>query len=138
MRRLAAGALAITLASALVAAAELSRVTLAIDDIRHPAFSARGIRAELAGPGLGMLELRIGKLQLRERTWRDLRLECPKFSLEREVIRCRSGTLRLPEPVPLSFEYSPRRRALQAEVKPAPGESWRLAARLGDAWSLDA
>ncbi|HSD60763.1 MAG TPA: hypothetical protein VLC55_07910 [Burkholderiales bacterium] len=138
MHRLAAGALAISLFAALSAAAQLSRVTLAIDDIRHPTFSARGIRAELAGRNLDVLELGIGELRVGDRSWRDLRLECPQFSLEREAIRCRAGTLRLPEPIPLSFEYFPRRRALEAEVKPAPGESWRFAARLGEAWSLEA
>jgi hypothetical protein len=138
MLRLAAVALAAALAAAFGAAAELSRISLSIEDIRHPQFSARGIRAELAGRDLDLVELRIAELRIGERAWRGLRLDCPQFSLEREAVRCRAGTLRLPEPVPLSFEYFPRRRMLEAELKPAPGEVWRLGAQLGDAWSLNA
>lgn len=130
--------LALVSAATLPAAAELSRVTLSIGDIQHPAFSARGIRAELAGRDLDVLDLRIGELRVRERSFRDLRLECQKFSLERDTLRCAAGVLRLPEPVPLSFAYSPRGRRLELELAPAPGESWRVAARFGDAWSLEA
>jgi hypothetical protein len=137
MHRLAAAMLAVTLAAGISAAAELSRVTLSLDDIRHPAFSARGIRAELTGSGLSHLELRIAEAQLRERSFRDLRLECPKFSLERDAIRCADGVLRLPEPLPLSFDYSPGRGQLTLELRPAAGERWRLAARLGADWKLN-
>ncbi|HEX6827582.1 MAG TPA: hypothetical protein VF104_01235, partial [Burkholderiales bacterium] len=136
-RRSAALVLAVGVSMGIPAAAELSRVTLSIDDILHPAFSARGIRAELVGPGLNQLELRIAEARVKERSFRDLRLQCPKFSLERDAIRCSAGVLRLPDPVPLNFRYLPSRRELEVELNPAAGESWRLAARLGDAWSME-
>jgi hypothetical protein len=138
MLRLAAGALAVTLAAGIPAAAELSSVSLSIGDIRHPAFNARDVRAELAGRGLDRLELRIGELQAAGRSFRDVRMECRKFLLERDALRCAAGTLRLPDPVPLSFSYAPGRGYLEVALRPAPAEVWRVAAWLEDAWTVEA
>jgi hypothetical protein len=121
--------------SAAGADAPAARLSLTIADIDSPWFSARGLHAALRGPELSRLELGVDVLTVQGRTWRGVRLDCPDFLLEKDVLRCRSGSLRGAETVPVKFSYSFSGPSFEVEIEPAAGEKWTLSGRpAGGAW----
>lgn len=123
--------------AALAGDPRVARVVLSAPDILGPAFAARGVRLELSGDELDRLHLAIDSLRVGEKSWRRVRLECPRFSLGRETLACTEGVLQAPEALPLSFSYSPATGRFTVELRPGAGETWRLAGKAADgSWEL--
>ncbi len=110
--------LAALLFSTAAAALDLS---VSVDDIAGPGFSARDIRARWSGVSL---EADVGELSVAGRTWRNAKLSCPDFHTGKGLIECRRGDL---AGLPLRFAY--RGGALEASLFPGSGETWNLTAR---------
>lgn len=109
-------------------------LALSVDDLVGPAFSLRAIRAQLAGEPRH-LTLSIGEARIRDRVWRDVRLDCPRFILTTVRLECPAGTLTVNVPIAVSVSYVFPERALALVARPAPDETWSLAARLDEgAW----
>jgi len=102
-------------------------------DMESPAFHAKAISAELAGPEYSRFTARIGELSVHGRTWRNVRLTCPKVLLEKSLIRCADGVLHAGTAIPLSFLYDAARRSFDLTLKPSANESWRISAQFGKA-----
>jgi len=114
-----------------------TRVSLSIEDLESPAFAARRISLELTGADLDRLRLGIGELSVGGRSWRDVRLECARFSLSTEALACTDGTLRAPEPVAATFSYSMASGRFDVRLSPKPGELWAVAGKAaGGTWTL--
>lgn len=120
---------ALTLASA--AASQAQHISLSIDDLEAPGFSAQAIKAGLRGSAKRELLLEIGALTVHGRTWRNARLRCPRLRLEASVIECTAGVIEAGESIPLSFTYFSRQKKLDVVLQPAPRELWRLNADFG-------
>ncbi|MCW5606021.1 MAG: hypothetical protein KIT18_15880, partial [Burkholderiales bacterium] len=106
------------------------QITLALDDLEAPGFSAKTLEARLDA-GKGELRLNIGTLAVQGQLWRDVRVHCPKLHLERYLIACTDAVVDAGSSIPVSFSYSVQNRVLEATVRPGGGESWRLDARFG-------
>ncbi len=128
MRRLAFAALL-----ALATQAGAQQVSLAIEGLDSPDFTLRGVTATLTAGKPAQLVLQIDSITLGGEVWRNARVGCTRLSLGPATIECTEGALDLGEPIPLAFVYQTRTRTLEAVMRPAAGESWRLNARFGDA-----
>jgi hypothetical protein len=116
----------------LAAPARAGEVALSIGDISNPAFQAEAIAARLSGPGFSRLEVRIGRLSLLGKTWRNARLTCPDVRLDRSTVRCSRGTLEAEGGRwPLSFRYDGTAKALGLDLDFPAGERWRIETRWG-------
>ncbi|OGA47031.1 MAG: hypothetical protein A3G24_01005 [Betaproteobacteria bacterium RIFCSPLOWO2_12_FULL_62_13] len=104
------------------------RITLAIDDLEAPGFSARSLKATLAGAGTRELRLELGTVTIHGRTWRNARVHCRRLVLEKTAIACADAVIDVGEKFPISFTYLTRAKALDVTLKPAAGEEWRLRA----------
>lgn len=117
--------------------ARAGQISLAIDDIASPVFSAKGISAMLDGPDMSRFEARIGELSLQGKTWRNVRLRCAAIQLTGDKIECARGVLQAEESWPVSFRYRGAGKRLAVAISPSPGETWRIDGQLGDpAWNL--
>lgn len=129
-RRAADFAVAIFLCVAfgLAATGRTQQITLTLDDLAGPAFSAHGIRMELAGGGaaIGVNTLTVGA-----QSWKNIKLDCKRLLLERTRVACDDGVLVLGEKIPLSFAYASDKRALEVTLRPAGDETWKLHLRPG-------
>lgn len=100
-------------------AAAAFEISLALDDVRHPAFAAERVRVHSDGAGamLTMASLRVGARELR-----DLRLKCREFSLADGDLLCRGGTLKVGagDTAPLDFHYVASRQTLDLTLHDAP------------------
>jgi len=128
MHRLACAAL---LAFSTQAGAQ--QVKLAIDEINSPDFTLRGVTATLTAGDPAQLVLQIDSITLGGEVWRNARVRCTRLSLGSATIACNEGVLDLDEAIPLAFAYGTQTRTLEAVVRPAAGENWRLNARFADA-----
>lgn len=118
------------LAAAVLAGAQAGaapEIRLALDDLIAPGLRTRSLAARIEPGAPGRLVLEVGELAALGRTWRAVRVACPRFSLERNAVRCAEGTLEAGEKVPLSFSYSAG--VFEASLKPAAGETWRVLVR---------
>lgn len=123
--RRAVGVLAVlTISSATAIPAQ--QINLSIDDLEAPGFSARTINVRLWGAAARELLIEIGSVTIHDRTWRDVRIECPRLRMENASIECTGGAVVAGEKMPLSFTYSAQQKKLDVVVLPAPQESWRL------------
>lgn len=113
------------------ASAGAPAVALSIDDVVSPAFSLRAIRAELTAEPQ-RLSLAVGEVRVRDRVWRNVRLDCPRFNLTTVRLDCPSGTLTVNVPMAVSVSYVFPERALTLVARPAPDEIWRMVARFGE------
>ncbi|HZW24091.1 MAG TPA: hypothetical protein VFF26_01280 [Gallionella sp.] len=93
-------------------------ISLSVEDIAATDFSARGIALSL--PQDGSAELRIDRLQLRERELRNARLRCARFELSTSGMSCRGGSLDKLPGIALDFSY-------------AFGSVWNISAQLRNA-----
>jgi hypothetical protein len=113
--------------------AHAKEISLDIEDIEAPAFSARSVRASLSGPGMRELALRIERLTVGGRDWRKVTLTCADLQTSGSRVSCTRGVLDVGEKIPLSFSYASDRGDLAAELKPAVDESWQVSGRLAGA-----
>jgi hypothetical protein len=114
-----------------------TRVRLSMEDLESPAFAARRISLELTGADLDRLRLAIGELSVGGRSWRDVGLECGRFSLSTEALACFDGTWRAPDPVAATFSYSMASGRFDVRLSPKPGELWTVAGKAaGGTWNL--
>lgn len=103
-------------------------ISLTIDDIAGAGFSAQGIRADYKN---GVVAINMSALTLGAQSWKNVRLDCSAFKLERARIACDDGVLVLAEKIPLSFSYLTDKRVLDVALKPAKDENWQLSLRPG-------
>ncbi len=104
-------------------------VRLSLEDISHPAFSARNISLEFSGDG-APARLSMERLSLLAHEFGKVSLICPRVSLQGGLLACPEGSLQ-PQgatALPLAFTVDFNSGALTLELKPAPGERWQLAA----------
>ena len=100
--------------------ARAQQLTLTLDTIEHPAFSARQISLRL-DVATGSAELDISRLTLGTRQIGRVRLRCGEFAWSSDKISCRRGELRPADaaPLPLEFSYHPATKLLELEVRNA-------------------
>lgn len=103
-------------------------LTLTLDRLDAPGFSASAIVARLRDGAPGELQLTIGELSAHGKNWRNVRVACAKFRVERATIECLEGEAEIDGKVPLSFVYAGGERALDLTLRPAPKETWRVKA----------
>ncbi|MDB5864649.1 MAG: hypothetical protein JWO70_2455 [Betaproteobacteria bacterium] len=113
--------------------AHAKEISLDIDDIKAPAFSARSVRASLSGPGLRELTLRIDRLTVAGRDWRKVSLTCADLQTSGPRMSCTRGVLDVGEKIPLSFSYTTGSGDLALELKPAADETWQVTGRVAGA-----
>jgi hypothetical protein len=128
MRNLFIGILLVVITLGYSAFAANSRISLSIDDIHSPVFSAKGIRASLSGQQLSQLEFRVGEIAVQGKIWRNVKLSCIKFQLDDRLIGCFDGRIQLPNSAPFAvvFRYIPRNKNLEIEIRPTADESWQF------------
>lgn len=108
-----------------------AQISLAVEDLEAPGFKAKSIKASLRLAARHEVQLEIGTLTIRDRTWRNARVHCPDFRLEKTLVACADAVIDVGERFPLSFTYFTQTKALDLLLTPAPAESWRLRARFG-------
>ncbi|MDP1716611.1 MAG: hypothetical protein Q8L40_00905 [Burkholderiales bacterium] len=121
----------VALTLSFAAATRAQHITLSIDDLEAPGFSAKALKGGLRGTAERELLLEIGAVTLYGRTWRNVRLRCPRLRLETAVIECAAGVIEVGEAIPLSFTYSAGQKKLDVVLQPAAREIWRLNADFG-------
>ena len=126
----AAALSALTAAGALVLVSDAKELSLAIDDLQTPAFSATMLRAHLAGPGLRQFALEIDRLSIAGREWRKVGLTCTDLRMAGSLISCGSGLLDVGGKIPVSFSYQSDRGEFVVDLKLATDETWHLTGRL--------
>ena len=52
------------------------QITLSLDDIHSPVFSAKAIQVSLTGPQMSLLEVKLGEVDVQGKIWRNLRFSC--------------------------------------------------------------
>ena len=120
------------LLSATAGAAEL---TLSIDDVIAPAFSARGIRLVL--PDDGSADMKIAQLRVQAREFRNVDTHCAAFNLSSVQMSCRNGRLDAVPGARLDMDFDLVTRRLQLTLAGPGGESWQVRGHLaGDAWQV--
>ncbi|MDP1559367.1 MAG: YdbH domain-containing protein [Nitrosomonas sp.] len=133
MRNLIIGILLATIALAFSAYAAYSRpqISLSIDDIHSPVFSAKGIHVSLVDQQWSQLAFHLDEIVVQGKTWRNVSLSCRKFQLADDLMGCTNGTLRLPDfkPLPVVFHFSTKEKFLEISVKPTVDESWQFSMR---------
>ena len=113
-----------------VTVATAQQISLSIDDLEAPGFSAKALKASLSGAARRELLLEIGAVTIRGQTWRNIRIRCPQLRLETALIECADAVMNVGGKIPLSFSYSRAKGTLDITLRPAPKESWRLNALL--------
>lgn len=128
MRNLIAGALLAIIMLGYSAIAANSRISLSIDDISSPVFSAKNIKVRLAGQQFSKLEFRIGEIAVQRKTWRNVKIYCVHFQLKNELIECISGKILLPNaaPIAVALRFFSHKRVLEIKVKPNSDEVWHI------------
>ncbi|MEW5889361.1 MAG: hypothetical protein AB1768_09970 [Pseudomonadota bacterium] len=129
-RLLGAAALILLGAGAPLAAPDIS---LHIESLSHPLFSASGLTLRLASVGReGPAELRIARLRAADLEFRDVKLRCTALHWSAARFDCPSGELIAAGPhqetLSLRFSYAPQARSLEVILQPTPGESWAVRA----------
>ena len=135
MRRACAAA-AIVAAIGAAWLAHAAELTLSIDDVEAPSFSARGLKARLAGPAFRDLTLDIGRLNVGGRDFRNLKLTCADFTSGSGRVACTRGVLDSGGKIPVSFSYGTSKRDFTVELRPAADESWRATGTLAGSASV--
>lgn len=108
-------------------------ISLHIESLSHPLFSARGVTLRLASVGgEGPAELRIARLRAADLEFRDVRLRCAALHWSAVLLDCPRGELVSAgtdkEALPLRFSYAPQAQSLELTLQPAPGETWAVRA----------
>lgn len=104
------------------------RLAFTLDEINHPVFNVRALEFDLvAGPQGKQLEVSIGEVTIRNKTWRSLKLQCQDFQFSHRQIACDAGRLSIAgKNLSVAFRYITDPQQLRLVVKPGPHESWHL------------
>lgn len=115
----------LTLWAVLPAQAQVLSVSL--ERIDHPHFSARDLRLTVQGDG-ARADLSIGHLSMAGKAFAKVRLGCPRVRLQAGVVDCPDGRLQAAGGValPLAFRVD-LSGGFDLLLKPASSEQWRLA-----------
>lgn len=113
--------------------AHARELTLEIDDIVAPTFSARAVRIGFSGAGWRDLDLQIERLTVAGRELGKVRLRCSETQVSGARVACARGVVEAGEKIPVSFSYSTERGDLALELKPAADETWRVSGRVAGA-----
>lgn len=113
-----------------VTAVAAQQISLSIDDLEAPGFSAKSLKASLGGSARRELLLEIGEVGIRGQAWRNIHIYCSRLRLETSLIECADAVMDVGGKIPLSFSYSRAKETLDITLRPAPKESWRLNALL--------
>ncbi|MBU1235884.1 MAG: YdbH domain-containing protein [Gammaproteobacteria bacterium] len=116
-------------------------ISLAIDDIRHPAFAADGISIVIDTGRRGDADIRLDRLQVAGLEYRKLSLHCRNFVLDLRRIECPYGEIRRTDqrgqdrpPLPLSFSYRYADGDLALTIVGADATSWSPVIKRLRAW----
>ncbi len=104
-------------------------ITLSIEDIQSPTFSASSIVAKLQGEGFSILKVEIGELTVQGKKWKKVGLICTDVKLETRGVYCKKGMFKGKTSFPVSFSYLPGEKQLGLILYPAPHEKWELFAQ---------
>lgn len=126
----AAAALAAFAAANAAWLAHSAELTVSIDDLVAPSFSARGLRGRLSGPGFRELAVDVKQLTVAGRDWRNVKLTCADFETKGGRVNCTRGVLEAGEKIPLAFSYGTDKRDFAVELKPSRDETWRASGTL--------
>ena len=130
---LAAGAIGIICAAPPAVAQTL---TLALDDLSGPDWSAKNVRVALTAGGGATLSA--AAINLFDRSFKDVVAECGRFVIDSTQVRCEAGRLQTGAQAgagspavpgsswPLELVWETRSRRLQLTLMPAPKERWTL------------
>ncbi|MDD5297945.1 MAG: hypothetical protein PHU46_13635 [Rhodocyclaceae bacterium] len=104
-------------------------VSLSLDDIVHPGFSARALKLDLDGDGRPA-RLSVEQLSILEHKFGRVGLVCARLSLSGARLACADGSLVATgaAPIPLSFSLDFASGDMDLDLRPAAGERWHLAA----------
>lgn len=107
-------------------------LVLAIGDLATPVISLQAVSVALQTNGNG-LQIHIAKLRLFEHTYSDLRLTCPRFDWQSDLIACNDGRIKAASfASAVNFRYSLEHRHLELMLAPSSTERWRLIATFAD------
>lgn len=128
LRGLLFGIFLVTLVLGYAVFAAPARLTLLIDDIHSPVFSAKEIRANLSGEKLSELKFHVNEIIIQGKILRNVKLSCTKFQLAEHLIACLDGKIHFPDASPLAvvFRYIPHKKDFDIEIQSDAGESWQL------------
>lgn len=110
---------------------------LQIDDIRSPQFALKQIAARMVLDQSTALSLTIGEVRVGERVWRNATLDCPRATVQADLLACEQGTLDVGARYPLAFRYVPSGRQLQVRMAPESGERWETTLNWGAGWQAE-
>lgn len=104
------------------------RFAFTLEKINHPVLDVRALEFDFAVGSQGaQLEISIGRATIQNKTWRNLKLQCPDFQLSRRQIACDAGRLYIAgRDLPVIFRYTANPQQLLLIVNPDQHESWRL------------
>ncbi|TCV81296.1 hypothetical protein [Sulfurirhabdus autotrophica] len=114
----------------LQSSASAQELTLSIEDIQSPSFSASAIVAKLRGEDFSTLTVEIGELIVQGKKWKKVGLICADVRLEKRGVYCKKGMFKGKISFPVSFSYLPGEKQLSLTLNPAPREKWELFAQL--------
>lgn len=102
-----------------------------LENIRSPFFDIRSANIQLTGTSPSMLEVNLRGLVLGNRKWNNLRLQCDRIHITRQLVNCSRGWLQLDRRLlSLAFQLSLQDKQLELEIRPLPlrklVEKWRL------------
>ena len=104
-------------------------LSLSLERIEHPQFSARDLSLTVRGDG-ARADLSIGHLSAAGREFSSVKFECPRASLKAGVVDCPAGRLQAAgaAALPLSFRLDLSAGRFDLVLKPAPSEQWQVSA----------
>jgi hypothetical protein len=104
-------------------------MTVSLDDIVHPSFSARKLKLDMEGDGRPA-RLSIERLGILKHDFGRVSLVCPRMQLSGALLSCGEGSLQAAgaAALPLSFSLDLAAGAMMLDLKPAAGENWHLTA----------
>ena len=118
-------------ASCSPAEAIVPHFSFVLENIQHPAFNIRSANIRLTGTPPSALEINLGELTLGNKKWRNLQMRCHRAHIDRQLISCPEGELRLgTQPLSLTFRLSLRDKQFDLEIQSLPlkktAEKWQL------------
>ncbi|MDB5809165.1 MAG: hypothetical protein JWN94_1287 [Betaproteobacteria bacterium] len=110
----------------IAAGASAQQISLNIDRIDAPLFTATKITGTLLPGTTSKLELRAAEVAIAGETWRNVRLTCPELRQGRDEFICEQATLETPVKIAVTFRYSTLTKNLDLALRPAANEEWRV------------
>ncbi len=118
---------------------------LTLDSVDHSGFALRDVRLVWSG---GKADLRLGKLRIADREWRDVKLSCGELNFSATGLDCRKGLLKLAgfASLPVSLSYSKASGSLAVVIEQASATSlaqlvpglaaWKMGGRIDATFEL--